>query len=136
MIIRVLLVDDHPMICRGIRSTLKAESDVAVIAEAGTVEEGMRLACELQPDVVVMGVQFPDGNGIEACRQIRKYCASSVVLILTAFDRDDYLAQAWEAGAAGFILKSVTMDELAKEVRQAGDRQPVWMPEQLQRIHT
>lgn len=88
------------------------------------------------PDVVVMGVQFPDGSGIEACRQMRSVCSTTRVLILTAYDWDVYLAGAWSAGAAGFVAKDVDRTRLVDMVRRVGAGETLYTSAQRARIAT
>ncbi len=111
--IRVLIVDDQPMIRSGFKLILEAQGDIDVVAEASDGEQAVELAERLAPDVVLMDIRMPHMDGIEATRQIK----SSKVLILTTFDLDQYVVSALAAGASGFLLKDSTAEELVGAVR-------------------
>jgi NarL family two-component system response regulator LiaR len=115
--IRVLLADDHALVRQGTRELLEREGDIAVVAEAGDGEEAVRLACSHRPDVVIMDVAMPTLNGIEATRQIKAQYPTVAVLVLSAYDDDQYVFALLEAGAAGYVLKDVHASELIKAVR-------------------
>ncbi|MGO1796912.1 MAG: response regulator [Microbacterium gubbeenense] len=118
----VLLVDDHATMRAGFRMILEA-SGVEIVGEAATGVEAIERAAHLDPDVVFMDVQMPDMDGIEATRQIIASGSRSSVVIVTTFDRDDYLFAALDAGASGFLLKNAGPEELvsAAQVAAAGD---------------
>ena len=121
---RVLLADDHEMVRAGFRIILGSQPDIEIVGEAATGTEALARATELQPDVICMDVQMPDMDGLEATRQITSGGnVASAVLILTTFDRDDYLFEALSAGASGFLLKNSTPEQLIDAVRvvAAGD---------------
>lgn len=120
---RVLLVDDQALVRTGFRVILDAQPDLEVVGEAGDGEEGIALAASLAPDVVCMDVQMPGLDGLEATRRIAAASDAPAVLVLTTFDRDDYLFQALEAGASGFLLKTASPEQLVEAVRvlAAGD---------------
>lgn len=121
---RVLLVDDHEMVRAGFRIILGSQPDIEVVGEAATGVEALARAAELAPDVICMDVQMPDMDGLEATRRIvADDTVASAVLILTTFDRDDYLFDALQAGASGFLLKNSTPEQLIDAVRvvAAGD---------------
>ncbi|AWB87440.1 response regulator [Mycetocola zhujimingii] len=121
---RVLLADDHEMVRAGFRIILGSQPDLEIVGEAATGADALALARELNPDVVCMDVQMPGMDGLEATRQITADGAlASAVLILTTFDRDDYLFEALSAGASGFLLKNSTPEQLIDAVRvvAAGD---------------
>ncbi|GGE93153.1 response regulator [Mycetocola zhadangensis] len=121
---RVLLADDHEMVRAGFRIILGSQADIEVVGEAATGTEALARAAELQPDVICMDVQMPDMDGLEATRRITSNDdGTSAVLILTTFDRDDYLFEALSAGASGFLLKNSTPEQLIDAVRvvAAGD---------------
>jgi len=120
---RVLLVDDQALVRTGFRVILDAQPDLEVVGEAGDGLEGVALAASLAPDVVCMDVQMPGLDGLEATRRITAAPGAPEVLVLTTFDRDDYLFQALEAGASGFLLKTASPEQLVEAVRvlAAGD---------------
>ncbi len=105
--IRVLLVDDHELVRRGLQSILDRNPEIAVVGEAGSMQAGIAEAARLQPDVVVMDLRLPDGSGVEACRQIRAENPEARVLILTSHADEDALFAAVLAGAAGYVLKDL-----------------------------
>lgn len=121
---RVLLADDHEMVRAGFRIILGSQPDIEIVGEAATGAEALARAAELVPDVICMDVQMPDIDGLEATRRIvADEAVASAVLILTTFDRDDYLFEALQAGASGFLLKNSTPEQLIDAVRvvAAGD---------------
>jgi NarL family two-component system response regulator LiaR len=126
--IRVLLAEDHVVVREGTRELLRHERDMEVVGEAGDGEEATRLAVELQPDVVLMDIAMPKLNGIEATKQIKARCPSIAVLILTAYDNDQYIFALLEAGAAGYLLKNVRGRELIEAVRAVHAGEPVLHP--------
>jgi len=127
MTIRVLLVDDQPLLRTGFRLILEAEPDVTVVGEAGDGATATEQARALLPDVVLMDIRMPGVDGIEATRQIVRNAAPGAhvprVLVLTTFDLDEYIVEALRAGASGFLLKDVPPDDLVQAIRvvAAGD---------------
>ncbi|MGW9112014.1 response regulator [Microbacterium sp. NPDC055683] len=133
MTIRVLLVDDHATMRAGFRMILEA-SGIEVAGEAGTGREAVSRAAELQPDVVCMDVQMPDMDGIEATRRIVEAGTAAQVVIVTTFDRDDYLFSALDAGASGFLLKNAGPEELVNAVRVVAAGDALLAPEVTRRV--
>ncbi|VTR78391.1 response regulator [Cellulomonas hominis] len=122
--VRVLLADDQALLRAGLATILGAAPDLEVVGQAGTGREAVELARSLQPDVVCMDVQMPEMDGLEATRRIvADPDVSAAVLVLTTFNRDDYLLESLQAGAAGFLLKNSRPEQLADAVRAvaAGD---------------
>jgi NarL family two-component system response regulator LiaR len=115
--IRVLLADDHVLVRQGTRELLEHAEDIEVVGEAGDGEEAVRLAVIQRPDVAIMDIAMPKLNGIEATQQIKARYPTIAVLVLTAYDDDQYIFALLEAGAAGYLLKDVHADELIKAVR-------------------
>jgi NarL family two-component system response regulator LiaR len=115
--IRILLADDHVVVREGTRELLEREEDLEVVAEAGDGEEAIRLASSQRPDVAIMDIAMPRLNGIEATRRIKAINPTTAVLVLTAYDDDQYVFALLEAGAAGYLLKDVHTDELIKAIR-------------------
>ena len=105
------------MVREGASEFVRRESDMEVVGEASDGEEAVKLATELQPDVVVMDIAMPKLNGIEATKRIKELCPSIAVLILTAYDYDQYIFALLEAGAAGYLLKGVRVHELIDAIR-------------------
>lgn len=117
MTIRVFLLDDHEMVRMGLRKLLESAGDIEVIGEAGTAATAIARIPALKPDVAMLDARLPDGSGIEVCRQIRSSEPSVQAIILTSFDDDEALFAAIMAGAAGYILKQVTSQDLITAVR-------------------
>ncbi|MFJ4046088.1 response regulator [Microbacterium sp. NPDC089987] len=133
--IRVLLVDDHAMLRAGFRAILSTQPDIEVVGEAATGAEGVRLATDLQPDVITMDVQMPDMDGIEATRRIvADPAVAATIAIVTTFDRDEYLFQALDAGAGGFLLKNAGPEELIAAVRALAAGDGILAPEVTRRV--
>ena len=126
--IRILLAEDHVVVRQGTRQLLEREPDMEVVGEAGDGEEAVRLASQLKPDVVIMDVAMPKLSGIEATRQIKELLPSTVVLILTGYDYDEYILSLLEIGAAGYLLKDVSGDELIGAIRAVCAGEPVLHP--------
>lgn len=133
--IRVLLVDDHAVMRAGFRMILEAVDDIVVVGEAATGVEAVAAASALHPDVVCMDVQMPDMDGIEATRRIvADPAVSAAVVIVTTFDRDDYLFSGLAAGASGFLLKNAGPEELVSAVRVAAAGDALLAPEVTRRV--
>ena len=133
--IRVLLVDDHAIMRSGFRMILEASGEVTVVGEAGTGTEAVTLAAQLRPDVICMDVQMPDMDGIEATRRIvSNDDLTSAVLVVTTFDRDDYIFEALQAGASGFLLKNAGPEELVSAVRVLASGEALLAPEVTKRV--
>jgi DNA-binding NarL/FixJ family response regulator len=116
--VRVLLVDDHEVVRRGLREMLDDEDDIEVVAEAGGVAEAVAQASFARPDVAVVDVQLPDGNGVELCKRLRALPDGPRCLVLTAFDDEEALVGAIMAGASGYLLKQVRGQDLVTAVRE------------------
>lgn len=110
--IRIVLADDHPILREGIRRVLEREVDFEVVGEASDGEEALALCRELRPDIVIIDIGMPRLNGLEATRRIKAEHTSTVVLVLTIHDDDQYILGLLEAGAAGYLLKSATGQDL------------------------
>lgn len=117
MAIRVFLLDDHEMVRMGLRKLLESGGDIEVVGEAGTAAMAMTRIPALKPDVAILDARLPDGSGIEVCRQIRSTEPGVRAIILTSFDDDAALFAAIMGGAAGYILKQVTSQDLLSAVR-------------------
>lgn len=114
---RVLVVDDHPVVRRGLRTMLEGEPWVAAVVEAATVAEAIRAAVTAKAHVVAMDVALPDGDGIEATRRIMVAAPQTKILVLTMADDDDTVARALRAGARGYLLKSTPPDTVVDALR-------------------
>ncbi|WP_435747933.1 response regulator [Microbacterium sp. PMB16] len=133
--IRVLLVDDHSMLRAGFRTILDTQPDITVVGEAATGADAVAQASALHPDVITMDVQMPDMDGIEATRRIvADPEVDAAIAIVTTFDRDDYLYQALDAGASGFLLKNAGAEDLIAAVRALAAGDGMLAPEVTRRV--
>jgi DNA-binding NarL/FixJ family response regulator len=114
--IRVLIVDDHEVVRLGLRTLLADESDIEVVAEAGTAEEALTQVANHRPDVVILDIQLPGRSGLEACRDTRARFPKTQVVILISHSRDNFIEQTLLAGAAGYVLKQVGNEELVRAI--------------------
>ena len=123
MTVRVVLVDDQPLVRAALQMVITDAADLDVVGEAGTGVEAVRLVARLRPDVVVMDLRMPGLDGIEATRQITAAGGPSRVLVLTTFDDDDHVYGALRAGASGFLVKDMALDDILAAIRivAAGD---------------
>ncbi|GAB7187189.1 response regulator transcription factor [Kitasatospora sp. Ki12] len=121
--IRVVLVDDQPLVRAALEMVITETTDVEVVGEAGTGADAVRLAAELRPDVVVMDIRMPGMDGIEATRLVTSAGGPTRVLVLTTFDEDEHVYAALHAGASGFVVKDMALDDILGAVRvvAAGD---------------
>ena len=115
--IGVLIVDDHLILRSGLRLLLELESGIEVLGDASSAEDALRLASELQPDVILMDIQLPNMNGIEATRRIKAVNPRIQILMLTMFQDDDSVFAAVRAGAQGYLLKGASQSEIAGAIR-------------------
>jgi DNA-binding NarL/FixJ family response regulator len=132
--VRVLLVDDQPLLRMGFRLVLDGEEDLTVVGEAGDGAEALRQVAALRPDVVLMDVRMPGTNGIEATERIVASGSPSRVLILTTFDLDEYAFAALRAGASGFLLKDARPAELVGAIRAVATGDAVVSPRVTRRM--
>ncbi len=132
--IRVMIVDDHHMVRKGLATFLKTQADLQLVGEAGGGEEAVRLCEQLQPDVVLMDLMMPGMDGAAATRAIRNRCPEIQVIALTSFMERDLVEAALEAGAIGYLLKNVSPDELADAIRAAHAGRPTLAPEATQAL--
>ena len=114
---RVLLVDDHELVRRGLSELLGQEDDLLVCGEAATAADALRMCAALAPDVVVLDVRLPDGDGVSVCRELRTSAPETACLMLTSYDDSEAMVAAVQAGAAGFLLKQVTGQDIVAAVR-------------------
>lgn len=115
--IRVMLVDDHPVVRKGLRALLEGEPDMEVVGEAGDGAQAVELAQTLRPDIITMDISMPEMDGLEATRRVRLCCPDTQVLILTVHAQERYLFPVLKAGAAGYVLKSTVDTELVDAIR-------------------
>jgi two-component system, NarL family, response regulator DevR len=116
----VFLLDDHEVVRRGLRDLIDAEDDLQVVGEAGTADEALRRVPATRPDVAVLDVRLPDGNGVEVCRELRSQRPDLACLMLTSFSDDEALFDAIMAGASGYVLKQIRGTDLVDAVRRVG----------------
>ena len=117
MTIRVFLLDGHELVREGLRAVLEREDDMDVVGEAGTAADGLRRIDSTRPDVALVDLMLPDGDGLDVCRGIKERILGVSVLILTSYSNDDVLLSAIRADAAGFLLKRTAGSELVRSVR-------------------
>lgn len=130
--IRLLIVDDHTMVRRGLAIFLRAYDDLELVGEAGGGAEAVRLCAQLQPDVVLMDLIMPEMDGIAAIQAIRQANPQIQIVALTSFGKEEQVKAALQAGAIGYLLKNVSADELAEAVRAAKAGQPTLAREATQ----
>jgi len=126
--IRILLADDHTILRSGIRAILEDEPGFVVVGEAENGRSAVTMACQVEPDVVIMDIAMPLLNGLEATRQIKRQCPGVRVLILTMHDNEEYIRQVLEAGAMGYILKDAAAKELINAIRAVHRGESVLSP--------
>jgi DNA-binding NarL/FixJ family response regulator len=132
--IRVLLADDQDLVRVGLRIILESEDGIEVVGEARNGREAVTLGRELAPDVICMDVQMPELDGLEATRQLLREGTAAGILILTTFDRDDYLFAALEAGASGFVLKNSSPESLVDAVQVVARGDALLSPDVTRRV--
>jgi DNA-binding NarL/FixJ family response regulator len=134
--IRVLVVDDHALFRRGLEMVLAQESDIEVVGEAGDAVAAVERAAALLPDVVLLDVRMPKGSGIEACVEIKEVAPSARIIMLTISDEEGDLYEAIKAGATGYLLKEISIDEVASAVRAVYDGQSLISPAMASKLLT
>ncbi|GBD13020.1 Oxygen regulatory protein NreC [bacterium HR24] len=132
--IRVLLADDHAVVRSGLRALLSGEPDVQVVGEASNGREAIEKAEALRPDVAVMDISMPDMDGLEATRAIRQRGLPTQVVVLTVHADDEYLLQALDAGACGYVVKSASDTDLLQAIRLAAQGQVFLYPSAVRRV--
>src|ERR1700751_4861027 len=132
--ISVFLLDDHEVVRRGVRDLLEAEPDIQVVGEAGTASSALARIPALKPDVAVLDVRLPDGDGVSVCRGIRSRMPAVACLILTSFGDDEALFDAIMAGAAGYVLKQIRGTDLVGAVRTVASGQSMLDPQAASKV--
>ena len=132
--IRLLMVDDHKVVRLGLLTLLAHYPDIEVAGEAGTVAEAVTRAVDLRPDLVLMDVRLPDGNGFEACRQIRMLLPDVRVLFLTSFADEQIVIESIDAGADGYLLKEIDEATLVRAIRDVAGGQSILDPAITRRV--
>ncbi|WP_328940961.1 response regulator transcription factor [Streptomyces sp. NBC_00250] len=131
---RVFLVDDHEVVRRGLRDLIDDEPDMEVVGEAASAEQALARGPALRPDVAVLDVRLPDGDGISVCRELRSRMPDLACLMLTSFDDEDALLDAIMAGAAGYVLKQIKGSDLVSAVRTVATGQSMLDPATTARL--
>jgi DNA-binding NarL/FixJ family response regulator len=131
-VIRLLLVDDHEIVRRGLRELLESNDDLKVIAEAGSLEEALNLSLD-EVDVAVLDVRLPDGSGVDLCRSLHEQRPALACLMLTSFADNEALSASMLAGARGYVLKNVRGDDLVTSIRRVAAGETLMTTEQLDR---
>jgi DNA-binding NarL/FixJ family response regulator len=132
--IGVFLLDDHEIVRRGVRELLEAEPDITVVGEAGTAASALARIPALRPDVAVLDVRLPDGDGVSVCREIRSRMPEVACLMLTSFGDDEALFNAIMAGAAGYVLKQIRGTDLVGAVRTVASDQSLLDPDAASKV--
>lgn len=132
--LRLLIIDDHPLFRSGLRGLLSATQDTEIVGEASTGEEAIALSEQLQPDVIVMDLQMPGINGIEATRRIVQTSPHIGVLVVTMFEDDRSVFSAMRAGARGYVLKDTDEEEVLRAIRAVGNGEAIFSPVIAQRL--
>lgn len=115
--IRILIVDDHPVVRNGLAAMLETQSDFEIVGEAGTGVEAVNEAVRLGPDIVLMDLEMPEMDGVEAIRQMQVHDEAMRIVVLTAYDTDERIVGAVEAGAQGYLLKGAPREKIFEAVR-------------------
>jgi DNA-binding NarL/FixJ family response regulator len=132
--IGVFLLDDHEIVRRGVRDLLEAEPDITVVGEAGTAESALARIPALRPNVAILDIRLPDGDGVSVCREIRSMMPEVACLMLTSFGDDEALFDAIMAGAAGYVLKQIHGTDLVGAVRTIASGESLLDPEAASRV--
>ncbi|CAG0943159.1 Response regulator protein VraR [Anaerolineae bacterium] len=117
--IRVLIVDDHPMVRRGLKSLLSSYPDITVIGEAGDGATALRAVTDLMPEVILMDIQLPGLDGVEVAHQLRRVIPEAKIIALTAYENEEYVLKAMRAGANAYLLKSTSDETVVEAIRLA-----------------
>jgi DNA-binding NarL/FixJ family response regulator len=133
-VVRVFLLDDHELVRRGLRDLLELEDDLEVVGEAASASEALARIPAVRPDVAVLDVRLPDGNGVEVCREIRSALPDVHCLILTSYADDEAMVDALLAGAAGYVLKDIKGSDLVGAVRTVARGESLLDPKATERV--
>lgn len=133
MAIDLLIVDDHEVVRSGLKTLLEG-TDIKVVAEASGGNAGFKLANKHRPDVVLLDVRMPEGDGLNCLARIKLDLANIPVVMFSSFDNPTYVARAVALGAAGYVLKSASRDEIIKAIRAAAAGETIWSREELRRV--
>ncbi|MEJ2733165.1 MAG: response regulator transcription factor [Anaerolineae bacterium] len=134
MSLRILLVDDHEVVRLGVRALIERQPGMEVVGEATTVREAVSQVEQLAPDVVVLDIRLPGGNGLEACRQIKDLRPETRIIVLTSYPDDEVLFDAIACGADGYVLKQIGSDDLIRALEQVGRGESLLDPSVTDRV--
>jgi two-component system response regulator DevR len=134
MSLRILLVDDHEVVRVGVRALIERQPEMEVVGEATTVREAVSQVEQLVPDVVVLDIRLPGGNGLEACRQIKDLRPDTRIIVLTSYPDDEVLFDAIACGADGYVLKQIGSDDLIRALEQVGRGESLLDPSVTDRV--
>jgi len=132
--IRVMIVDDHDMVRRGLATFLRVKADLELVGEASNGQQALQVCEKIQPDVILMDLVMPEMDGMTATRAIRECWPQIQVIALTSFQEKELVREALQAGAIGYLLKNVSIDELAEAIRSAHAGRPTLAPEAAQAL--
>jgi DNA-binding NarL/FixJ family response regulator len=133
MTVKILVADDHEVVRAGLKSLL-ASTDIKIVGEATTGEQAVRMALKHEPDVVLMDIQMPEGDGLNALGRIKLDRPNMPILILSTYDNPTYVARAVALGASGFLLKGVPREKLVEAIHLAATGQSAWTRDELRRV--
>jgi len=131
---KILIADDHPLLREALCQVFSNQKDMEIVGQAGNGEEAIDLASQLKPDIVVMDIMMPKFDGLEASRQIKKIAPNTAILILTAYDDDNYVLGLLEAGATGYLMKSAKGQDLVEAVRAVRAGESVLHPKIIEKL--
>ncbi|MGA7677292.1 MAG: response regulator transcription factor [Dehalococcoidia bacterium] len=131
---RILIADDHPLLREALCQVFSNQKDMEIVGQAGNGEEAIDLAFQLKPDILVMDIMMPKFDGLEASRQIKKIAPNTAILILTAYDDDNYVLGLLEAGATGYLMKSAKGQDLVEAVRAVRAGESVLHPKIIEKL--
>lgn len=132
--IRVIIVDDHTMVRRGLATILKVKADLELVGEAGNGREALQLCEQVRPDIVLMDLVMPEMGGAEATRLIRERCPDIQVIALTSFQERELVKEALQAGAIGYLLKNISAEDLTAAIQEAHAGRSTLAPEAIQAL--
>jgi DNA-binding NarL/FixJ family response regulator len=133
MTIKLLIADDHEVVRSGLRSLLSG-TDIKIVAEAATGEQAFKLALKHEPDVVLMDIRMPEGDGLNALGRIKLDRPNMPILMLSTYDNPTYVARAVALGASGYLLKGISRDKLIEAIHMAAEGQTAWTRDELRRV--
>ena len=133
-IIKVLIVDDHPLLRQGLSTLLELEGGINVVGQASNGPEALRLAAELQPDVILLDINMPGMNGIEVAKTVRKRHPEVAILVLTIHDNESYVNEMIRSGAKGYLLKDAEPSQVVQAIKQVYSGESVYPPDLLEHV--